>query len=331
MALSSSDRAGLAVAPPRPLRGEFRYRRLDAVQHRPRPRPLRRVVGTQERQAPVIRCAAARQPARRTSRHCTRRRCESSQGPRRRKILRPLLPDPQLHVRLTQRGLEFLVLGFEFEFPRRPAPLEAPRGPHARLPRTRSSSRTPSARPHRRAGRPPPPTPHRAAQTTPPALSLRARLGRFRHQHLLASDPTDTNRPTTHEFAKPQISLLRTHGNPRNPLGRIGHQPLRVSHQTTPVQVFLTRDTQPPLSHSSTKGELPLKSRSPWSTREAPTPMPRRSRVSAPFTVGQKTDLTPHPRALRGSIRRTGSSKQVSPTGNVVSVSPTLSQCAQRT
>ena len=123
---------------------------------------------------------------------------------------------------------------------------------------------------------------------------------------------------------------LRFRGNPRSPLGRLGHQPLRVSHQTTPAQVFLTRDTQAPMSHSSTKGELPLRSQSPWSTRKAPMPMPRRSRVSALFTVSQKTDLTPYPHALRGYIRRGGSSTQVSPAGNVVSARPTSYQCAQR-
>ena len=42
-------------------------------------------------------------------------------------IFRALLPDPQLHVRLTQRGLQLFVLRLEIRLPRRPAPL-GPRG-----------------------------------------------------------------------------------------------------------------------------------------------------------------------------------------------------------
>ena len=117
------------------------------------------------------RCARARRPARRTSKRRNPTLCGSSQGPRRSETLRTVVPHPQLHMGLAQRGLELLVLSLELQLTRRTPPVtpgQALVSDHGPRPTTPSSSCAQPARPPRSAEKPPSRTPPHPARTTPP-------------------------------------------------------------------------------------------------------------------------------------------------------------------
>src|SRR5690606_9685760 len=89
--------------------------------HRRRPRPLLKVAGPPLPQ-PVVIGGEAPRSAQRTSRQRAGLRHGSSRGHRRREILSPFTPHPQLDVGLTQSRFQFLVLDLELQLTRTAPP-----------------------------------------------------------------------------------------------------------------------------------------------------------------------------------------------------------------